>query len=265
MFAQVAKQDSGAEVGAAAVRALEAVEQTRRARKPWYANGQFTWGYDDNVTLRPLDSELLKFQSDEDDAFQSLFLEAGYRFINRQDLRMGLSFAFNHQGYQDLAQNNTMSYNPTAFLEYHKRKKYSFRFSYDYAYYYSGGQVRDMQDAEWYLLFDADEDKLQTHRLSTSLTLLEPYGLSSVINFSWMQKDYCDITPDGYAYQPGFTQNWGPAQSSGGVAGWLPAVLGGFRKRDLFLLQPHGPLRDFRQPALGSFRGLSIFLRNDPF
>ncbi len=208
LFKQVADQDSGTDIGVAAVKSLEAVEQTRRARKPWYVNGQFTWGYDDNVTLRPLDSELLQFQSDEEDAFQSLFVEAGYRIINRYEWRAGLSFAFNHQGYQDLAENNTMSYNPTAFLEYYKRKKYTFRFSYDYAYYYGGGQVRDLQDAQWYLLFDADDDKLQTHRLMTNFTLVEPYGLTSVVNFAWMQKDYCDSTPDAHVYQPGITQNW---------------------------------------------------------
>ena len=208
LFRQVAETDPGTEVANAAIKSLEAVEQTRIFRKPWYANGQFSVGYDDNVTQQPLDSASVRFPSDKEDAFQSLFVEAGYRIINRRDFRLGASFAINHQGYQDLAENNILSYNPTAFVEFYKRNKYSFRFSYDFNYFYTGGQVRDLQEAEWYLLFDADYSKLRTHRLLPILTIYEPYGLSSVVSFSWTQKDYCDATPDAYAYQPGLTQNW---------------------------------------------------------
>ncbi|MBI9075608.1 MAG: tetratricopeptide repeat protein [Desulfatibacillum sp.] len=208
LFRQVGETDAGTPVADAAIKSLEAVEQTRQARKAWYVNGQFAWGYDDNVTLLPLDSAAVQFPSDKEDAFQSLYAEAGYRIINRKDFRLGASFAVNTQGYQDLTENNILSYNPTAFVEILKKDKYYFRFSYDYSYYYTGGQTRDMQDAEWYLLFDADYSKLQTHRLMPTLTIFEPYGLSSVLSFSWMQKDYCDSTPDAHAYQPGLTQNW---------------------------------------------------------
>ncbi len=208
LYREVAETQAGTAVAEAATMSLHAVDQTRKYRKDWYVCGQFLWGYDDNVTFEPLETVKARSTKDQEDQYQNVYVEAGYRFINRQDFRLGASFMVNHQGYQDLAENNILSYNPTVFVEYLKKNKYYLRFSYDYAYYYTGGQDRDIQDLGWYLSFDSTYSKLQTHRLMPILTVYEPYGLSSVLTFAWMQKDYQDSTPDAHAYQAGLTQNW---------------------------------------------------------
>lgn len=207
LFRHVAQVDQGTPMAAAAEKSLEAVSRTRRARKSWWAAGQFTVGFDDNVLNEPLDAVAATAAYDKDDPYQTLFAEAGYRVVNQKDLRLGGSMGFTALGYHDITASNQMSFNPRAFLEYRK-DRYFLRLTYDFNYYYTGSDEHDCQDWGWHLTFDPERSALKTHKIMPMLTISEPHGLSSVVSASWTKKNYFDATPNANGWQGGITQNW---------------------------------------------------------
>ncbi len=209
LYSQVAAENAGNPLGAAAKASLAAVDQARKSKRPWFANVSFTAGYDDNVINKPLEPPAGLYPKDQSDWFESLSLVGGFTAINKKGRRAGFGLALNALGYQDMLANNVMAWNPFLFYEA-DQNKYHFRLRYDFTYYLTGGEDDSLNDYGWFLAFDSDNDRLATHRIMPALAIEEPHGLVSDVAIAWMSKDYFGSIADADAYQIMLTQTWKP-------------------------------------------------------
>ncbi|MEW5733715.1 MAG: tetratricopeptide repeat protein [Thermodesulfobacteriota bacterium] len=207
LFRQVASTDPGSPLALAAAQSLAAVGKARAARKPWYVDGVFALGYDDNVINKPLDPSPGVWPEDKGDAFEILAVSAGLRPLNRRNMRAGGGVGLNTVGYEDLNQNNILAYNPFLFFEADQGRLH-YRVRYDYNYYYTGGDKQNIQDYGWYLTFASAHKKLAQNQLAPGIAIDESNGLRTDASFTWLDKNYLDLTPDAQAFQIALIQTW---------------------------------------------------------
>lgn len=211
MFDKAIKVNPITKTARNARQAIVNVKGAKKARRPWYLSGSFTWSYDDNVLLKALEQaavisptgEALK----EGDQFQTFIVRGGYKFINRKDLESGAGYSLYSTGYKDLVQNNIVGHIPHLYLDYNKHPYY-FRVQYEFSYYRTGGQ-KNGQDQGFFLPFGSHSDeKLRMHSLTPTLIIVEPHNLKSEITLSYQDKDYLDeVTPDATQYSMGIVQH----------------------------------------------------------
>ena len=188
------------------------IKGARKARKPWYLSASLTYGYDDNVLLKPLEqADIISATGEvleEEDEFQTFFLRGGYKFINRKDFEIGAGYSLYCTGYEDLTDNNVLGHIPHLYLQYRGHPFY-FRFQYDFSYYYTGGKENG-QDKGLFLTFGSDSDeKLRMHSFLPTFTIVEPYNLNTVFTLSYQDKEYLDgLTPDASHYSGNIVQSY---------------------------------------------------------
>lgn len=82
---------------------LAYMDQKKAMAKPWLIQSQVSYGYDNNVTLAAVDSDVF---SNQGDTFQEFFLSGSYHLINQGPHRLGLEFNRYQAWYDDLDQYN---------------------------------------------------------------------------------------------------------------------------------------------------------------
>lgn len=207
LFKQVATANPGSPLAVAAAESLAAVSRARAAYKPWYVDGSFVYGYDDNVINKPLDPAPGVWAEDEGDAFEILALSLGLRPLNKKTVRAGGGVGLYTVGYRELNQNNILAYNPFLFAEADQGRLH-YRLRFDYNYYYTGGDKMDCQDWGWYLTFQSAHKKLAQTQIAPGIAIDEPHNLRTDASIAWLDKNYLDETPDSQAFQLALVQTW---------------------------------------------------------
>jgi len=197
---------------ATAENARKAIVNVKRARRPLYLSASLTWGYDDNVLLKPLEQATVVSPTtgealDEDDQFQSFLFRGGYKLINRKELEVGAGYSLYCTGYKELVQNNVLGHIPHLYLNYGDHPFY-LRINYDFSYYYTGGK-KDGQDEGFFFTFGDRSKKLKMHTIMPAFTIVEPHNLKSEITLSYQDKDYLDeVTSDASHYTGAIVQSY---------------------------------------------------------
>jgi len=210
MFTKAIEVNPDTSIAQNARQAIVNARGAKKARKPWYLSGSFTWSYDDNVLQKALEQAAVVSPTgatlDEADAFQTLIVRGGYKLLNRKDLELGAGYSLYAAGYRDLVDNNILGHIPHLYLNYNRHPLY-LRLPYEFSYYRTGGKENG-QDLGFYLTFGSDSDKkLKMHALSPALTIVEPHNLKSEITFAYQDKDYLDdITSDAGQSSIGIVQ-----------------------------------------------------------
>ena len=187
------------------------IKGARKARRPWYLSASLSYGYDDNVFLKPLEQVDIVSATgdvlDEGDEFQTFFLSGGYKLINQKNFEIGAGYSLYCAGYEDLTDNNVLGHIPHLYLQYNDHPFY-FRFQYDFSYYYTGGKENGANGL--FLAFGSgSDDKLRMHSFMPTFTIIEPHNLSTVFSFSYQDKEYLDdITPDASYYSGNIIQSY---------------------------------------------------------
>jgi tetratricopeptide (TPR) repeat protein len=167
----------------------------KKARRPFYLSGSFTWAYDDNVLQKPLEQAQITSATgealDEADQFQTLHVRGGYKFLNKKHVEMGAGLSCFSAAYQDLIDNNVLGVIPHLYLNAGYHPFYA-RLQYDYSYYYAGG-----------------EEKLSMSAITPVFTIVETPNLKSEITLSHQDKNYLDeITSDAAQVSIGIVQHY---------------------------------------------------------
>jgi tetratricopeptide (TPR) repeat protein len=210
MFQKAVEVNPGNQIAENAEKSIPHVKAAKRNRKPWYLSGSFSWGYDDNVPLDPLETVGPRIGDvrDAGDQFQVFLARGGYKFINRKDLELGAGYSLTSVGYEKFLENNVLAHIPHLYLQLNKEPVY-LRLLYEFSYYYSGGRENG-QDKGLYLTFGDDaESKLRAHSVTPTIAILEPFNLRSDITFFYQNKEYLDeITSDAVLYSAAFVQSY---------------------------------------------------------
>lgn len=82
---------------------LAYMDRKKETAKPWHIKSQVSYGYDNNVTLASVNSDVI---SNQGDTFQEFFLSGNYNLINQGSHRLGLDFSRYQAWYDDLDQYN---------------------------------------------------------------------------------------------------------------------------------------------------------------
>ena len=191
--------------------ALAAVKAQKKRRKPWFLTTSFSWTYDDNVPLEPLESVLptpsALTATDKEDDYQTLLLNGGYKFVNRKDLEIGAGYTLYCVGYHEYTENNLLAHIPHAFLSYNA-SPFFFRMEYNFNYFYAGGDS-DKADLMYLAFGSKSESKLRMHSIVPTLTILEPHNLRSDILATYQSKEYLDgVTSNANTYLGGIIQSY---------------------------------------------------------
>ncbi len=78
---------------------LASMDGKTAARKPYTIKATLSIGYDDNVALEPVGSDLF---ADEGDLFTDLYLSGGYNLVNQGGYRLGAGFSHYQSWHDDL-------------------------------------------------------------------------------------------------------------------------------------------------------------------
>lgn len=187
------------------------IETAAWARKPWYLTTYFNWAYDDNVPLDPLEDVIITptgLPSGKGDQFQTLFLRGGYKFLNRKDLQIGLGYSLFSVGYKEWTDSNVTAHKPHAFIQYNAHPLF-LRFQYEFSYFYSGGKQQGVNPPLYLTFGNNSSAKLRMNSFRPSITIMEPYDLSTDINLNYEILDYLDgVTGDASLYGANITQSY---------------------------------------------------------
>lgn len=211
MFSKTIEVNPDTAIAQNARQSMINIKGARKARKPWYLSTYLSYGYDDNILLKPLEQDAVVSATgvplNEGDQFQTFFLSGGYKFINRKDFEIGAGYSLYCAGYEDLTDNNILGHIPYLYLQSNDHPFY-FRFQYDFSYYYTGG--KNGQDKDFFLTFGSGSDKkLRMHSFTPTFTIMEPYDLNTVFSFSYQDKDYLDeVTPNASHYSVNIIQSY---------------------------------------------------------
>ena len=192
-------------------RTIPNIETAAWARKPWYLTTYFNWGYDDNVPLDPLEDvgvTPIGLPSGKGDQFQTLFLSGGYKFLNRKDLEIGVGYSLFSVGYKEWTDSNVTAHKPHAFVQYNAHPLF-LRFQYEFSYFYAGGKQQGVNPPLYLTFANNSSAKLRMHSFRPSITIMEPYNLSTNINLDYEILDYLDgVTGDASLYGANITQSY---------------------------------------------------------
>ena len=182
---------------------LPVVEQAAWARKPWYLNSTFNWGYDDNVPRDPIEELTggpVSGGLGKGDQFQTFFLVGGYKFLNRKDMEIGVGFSVFSLGYKEWVENNVTSLSPHIYFQKHFDPVY-FRFQYDFSHFYAGGKNQGINPPVYLTFANNSYARMDMHSFMPTISILEPYDLRTDMNLGYQIKNYLDgITADASRY-----------------------------------------------------------------
>jgi len=193
MFAKSIELDPSTSLAQHARQGILNARGAKKARRPFYLSGSFTWSYDDNVLQKPLEQAQIISATgeplDEADQFQTLYVRGGYKFLNRKKLEMGAGLSCFSVAYQDLIDNNVLGVIPHLYLNAGYHPFYA-RLQYDYSYYNAGG-----------------EEKLSMSAFTPVFTIVETRNLKSEITLNHQDKNYLDeVTSDASQVSIGIVQ-----------------------------------------------------------
>jgi tetratricopeptide (TPR) repeat protein len=210
MFDKAIQVDPDTPIAENARKSIVNVKAAKKARKPWQLSASFSWGYDDNVLLKPLEQAAITAATgetlDEGDQYQNFIASGSLNFINRKDLEIGAGYSLYCVGYKELTENNILGHTPSLYLQYNGHPFYM-RLQYDFSYYYTGADEDEDNDAPFLTFGDGSDGKLRMHSIRPILVIIEPHDLKSEITFSYQDKEYLDEeTSDASHYLLGIVQ-----------------------------------------------------------
>ena len=195
MFTKSIEMNPATSIAQNARQAIVNARGAKKARRPWYLSGSYTWSYDDNVLQKALEQAAVISPTgvtlEESDQFQTLSVRGGRKLLNRKDFELGVGIFLTSAAYQDLTDNNLLGIVPHLYLNYGYHPFYA-RLQYDYSHYNAGG-----------------EEKLRMNALTPVFSIVEPYNLKSEITLNYQDKDYLDdVTSDASHLSIGIVQHY---------------------------------------------------------
>jgi len=195
MFTKSIEVDPAVSIAQHARQAILNARGAKKARRPLYLSGSFSWAYDDNVLQKPLEQTQIISATgealDEADQFQTLHVRGGYKFLNKKHVEMGAGLSCFSAAYQDLIDNNVLGIIPHLYLNAGYHPFYA-RLQYDYSYYNAGG-----------------EEKLSMSAFTPVFTIVETDNLKSEITLNYQDKKYLDdVTSDAGQISIGIVQHY---------------------------------------------------------
>ena len=196
--------------GVAAAEAIENVSIIRKARKPVYLLGSFSWAMDDNVTLDPVQSLGTRPGPviHKRDDYQTLSVRGGYKLVNRKDLEVGAGYSLLCVGYNEFTEGNVFAHIPHTYVQYAMDPLF-FRLEYNFSYFYAGGELSN--SGPLHLSFgNKAQSRLRMHSIMPSVAILQPHNLRSDLIFNYHNKSFLDggATPDSVLYGAGIIQSY---------------------------------------------------------
>jgi tetratricopeptide (TPR) repeat protein len=193
MFTKSIEVDPATSLAQHARQAILNARGAKKARRPFYLSGSFTWAYDDNVLQKPLEQTQIISATgealDEADQFQTLHVRGGYKFLNKKHVEMGAGLSCFSAAYQDLVENNILGISPHMYLNAAFHPFFA-RLKYDYSHFSAGG-----------------DGKLRMSAITPVFTIVEPYDLKSEITLNYQDKRYLDdVTSDAGQISIGIVQ-----------------------------------------------------------
>jgi len=179
MFKLVIAEKPDNKLAEYAGKAIEAIAATIKAEKPWKVLAYLSYSYDDNLSEDPLDEPgHLSTRSDNSyGQYQVFFLKGEYRLFQRKDFQFSTGYQMTYINFNDSEHENSFENSPFLLMKYNVKPCYM-SLKYNFAHYFA----------------DSDERQVQ-HKITPSMTIMEPHNMRSVITLTYKVKDYIDDAP----------------------------------------------------------------------
>ncbi len=179
MFNMVIAEKSDNRLADYARQAIEGISSTKKVEKPWKVNAYVSYSYDDNLSEDPLDLPgHMSSQADNTDGqYQVFFLMGEYKIIKLKDFQFSSGYQMTYINFNDSEHENSLGNSPYLLMQY-KIKPFYLSLKYNFAHYFA----------------DSDNRQIQ-HKITPTMTIIEPHNMRSVISFVYQMKDYENDAP----------------------------------------------------------------------
>ncbi len=179
---------------------LRSIPAIKKGKRPFYATLNFSWTYDDNVALEPLEdiakTGLISHKSDQ---FETLFLKAGYKLFRSKKGELSIGYGVYNVGYKDRVENNVFAHVPFLMLSL-SSDKLTFAFPYEYYYFKTGGKDTYQDSGLFITLGKHSKKKLKLHSFTPMISIPQPNAMRTDIGLIFQDKEYLDKSPDSKLY-----------------------------------------------------------------
>lgn len=187
---------------------IKSLPLIKRAKRPLYASLNFSWTYDDNVALEPLeDISKTGITTHKSDYYETLHVKAGYRILKTKETELSIGYGIYNVGYKDKVENNIFAHVPFFSFTYNSQR-FSIILPYEYYYFRTGGKD-SYQDTGFFLTLGRhSERKLRMHSLSPTISVPIGSSMRSDLFSVFQFKEYLDQSPDATLYSFGFIHSF---------------------------------------------------------